>query len=101
MHGIVLATASAVWRRSGLIETLPDPLPRPPGHPPGEPIIIKKPPRPAEVPEIDGPPDKEHDPEIKKPPEIAPEQPPPPAPWDRADHPSAGASAGAYRLGWR
>jgi hypothetical protein len=80
---------------------MPDPLPKPPGRPPGEPIIIKNPPRPPEVPEIDGSLDEEHDPEIKKPPEIVPEKPPPPAPWDRADHPSDGASAGAYRLGWR
>ena len=33
---------------------MPDPVPRPPGRPPGEPIIIKDPRRPPEVPEIDG-----------------------------------------------
>jgi hypothetical protein len=63
---------------------MPDPLPKPPGRPPGEPIIIKRPPRPAEIPEIDGSLD-EDDPEIKKLPEIVPEKPPPPAPWDRPD----------------
>jgi hypothetical protein len=64
---------------------MPDPLPKPPGRPPGEPIIIRNPPRPPEVPEIDGSLDEEDDPEIKKPPEIVPEKPPPPAPWDRPD----------------
>jgi hypothetical protein len=64
---------------------MPDPLPKPPGRPPGEPIIIKNPPRPPEVLEIDGSLDEEDGPEIKKPPEIVPEKPPPPAPWDRPD----------------
>jgi hypothetical protein len=64
---------------------MPDPLPKPPGRPPGEPIIIKNPPRPPEVLEIDGSLDEDDDPEIKKPPEIVPEKPPPPAPWDRPD----------------
>jgi hypothetical protein len=43
--------------------------------------------------EIDGSLDEDDDPEIKKSPDIIPEQPPPPAPWDRADHPSGRASA--------
>jgi hypothetical protein len=42
------------------------------GRPPGEPIIIKNPPRPPEVLEIDGSLDEEDDPEIKKPPESSP-----------------------------
>jgi hypothetical protein len=67
------------------IEALPDPLPKPPGRPPGEPIIIRNPPRPPEVPEIDGSLDEEDEPEIKKPPEIVPEKPPPPLPWERAN----------------
>jgi hypothetical protein len=66
-------------------ETMPDPAPKPPGRPPGEPIIIRNPPRPPEVPEIDRSLDEEDDPEIKKPPEGTPEMPPPPAPWERAD----------------
>ena len=72
---------------------MPDPLPKPPGRPPGEPIIIKNPPRPQEVPEIDGSLDEEDDPEIKKPPEITPDMPPPPAPWERADRSADGVSA--------
>ncbi len=71
-----------------IAEAMPDPVPKPPGRPPGEPIIIKDPPRPPEVPEIDGSLDEEDDPEIKNPPDIVPEKPPPPAPWDRADRPS-------------
>jgi hypothetical protein len=71
--------------RGTIAETMPDPMPRPPGRPPAEPIIIRDPPRPPEVPEIDGSLDEEDDPEIEKPPEIVPEMPPPPAPWDRAD----------------
>jgi hypothetical protein len=65
--------------------TMPDPLPKPPGRAPGEPIIIKNPPPPPEIPAIDGSLDEEDDPEIKKPPEIVPENPTPPAPWDRPD----------------
>jgi hypothetical protein len=73
-------------RAEGAIErTMPDPVPKPPGRPPGEPIIIRNPPRPLEVPEIDRSPDEEDDPEIKKPSERTPEMPPPPAPWERAD----------------
>jgi hypothetical protein len=71
---------------------MPDPVPKPPGRPPGEPIIIKNPPWPPEAPEIDGSLDEEDDPEIKRPPEIVPERPPPPAPWERADRTSDGAS---------
>jgi hypothetical protein len=73
-------------------EAMPDPLPKPPGRAPGEPIIIKKPPRPPEAPEIDGGQDEEDEPEIKKPPPFIPEKPPPPAPWERADRPCDGAS---------
>jgi hypothetical protein len=71
---------------------MPDPLPKPPGRPPGEPIIIKNPPRPTEVPEIDRSLDEE-DPEVKNPPEIVPEKLPPSGPWDRADRPPDTASA--------
>ena len=72
-----------------IAEAMPDPVPKPPGRPPGEPIIIRRPPRPPEAPEVDGSLDEdEQDPEIKRPPEIVPEMPPPPAPWERADrHP--------------
>jgi hypothetical protein len=63
---------------------MPDPVPKPPGRAPGEPIIIKKPFRPPEVPEIDGSLDDEDDPEIRTPPGIVPEMPPPDAPSDRA-----------------
>jgi hypothetical protein len=73
------------------MEALPDPVPRPPGRAPGEPIIIRRPPGPAEVPEIDETPgdEDEDDPEIERPPDIVPEKRPPPAPWERADRPSA------------
>jgi hypothetical protein len=77
--------SSVQTARGTIAETMPDPIPRPPGRPPAEPIIIRDPPRPPEVPEIDGSLDEEDDPEIEKPPEIVPEMPPPPAPWDRAD----------------
>jgi hypothetical protein len=73
MHSIVTAPALAVWRVGAPKQSLPDPVPKPPGRPPGELIIIKDPPRPPEVPEIDGSLDEEDDPEIKKPPEITPE----------------------------
>jgi hypothetical protein len=64
---------------------MPDPIPRPPGRAPGEPIIIiRKPPRPPEVPEIDGSLDDEDDPDIGTPPGIVPEMPPPPRPEERA-----------------
>ena len=76
-------------------ESMPDPMPKPPGRPPGEPIIIRNPPRPPEVPEINGSLDEEDDPDIEKPPAITPEMPPPPAPWERADRPSDEASAAA------
>ena len=76
---------------------MPDPLPKPPGRPPGEPIIIKDPGRPHDVPEIDGSLDEEDDPEIKDRP-IVPEKPPPPAPWDRADRLSGAVPA---VLQWR
>jgi hypothetical protein len=65
-------------------ETMPDPLPKPPGRPPAEPIIIKRPPRPSEAPEVDRSPDEEEDLEIKVPPEIIPEMPPPPGPGEQA-----------------
>ena len=83
------ATARLPKRAAGLpVEALPDPMPRPPSRPPGEPIIIKDPSRRPEAPELDRPLDEEDEPEIEKlPPEIIPEQPPPPAPWDRADRP--------------
>lgn len=95
MHAIAKATGPAGWRVGVPKESLPDRLPKPPGRPPGEPIIIKRPPRAPEVPEIDGSLDEEDDPEIKKPPGIVPEKPPPPAPWERAGRPSDGASAAA------
>ena len=93
------ATRQAAQSRSSLqtvygtfAEAMPDPVPKPPGRPPGELIIIKNPPRPPEAPEIDGSLNKEDEPEIQKPPAIIPEKPPPPAPWERADRPSDGAS---------
>ena len=67
-----------------MMRTLPDPIPRPPARPPGEPIIIKDPSRPPEIPEIDGSLDEEDEPEVERPPGIVPEKPPPPAPWERA-----------------
>jgi hypothetical protein len=67
------------------MHALPDPLPKPPGRPPGEPIIIRDPPRPSEVPEIDDSEDENDEPEIRKPPGIVPEKRPPPAPWELAD----------------
>ncbi len=76
-----LAVGSA---RGGIKKAMPDPIPRPPGRAPGEPIIIRKPPRPPEVPEIDGSLDDEDDPEIRTPPGIVPEMPPPPRPEERA-----------------
>ena len=88
------ATRQAAQSRSSLqtlcgtiAEAMPDPVPKPPGRAPGEPIIIKNPARPPEVPEIDGSLDEEDDPEIRTLPEIVPEKPPPPAPWDHADRP--------------
>jgi hypothetical protein len=93
------ATRRAAQSRSSLqtvcgtiAEAMPDPLPKPPGRAPGEPIIIKNPPWPPETPEIDGSLDEEDEPEIKKPPAVIPEKPPPPAPWERADRTSDGAS---------
>jgi hypothetical protein len=65
-------------------ETMPDPLPKPPGRPPAEPIIIKRPPRPVDAPEVDRSPDEEEDPEIRVPPEVIPDMPPPPGPGEQA-----------------
>ena len=74
----------------GMIETMPDPLPKPPGRPPAEPIIIRTPSRLPQAPEVDGSLDEEEEiPEIRRRPEIVPEMPPPPAPEDRVDCPSA------------
>jgi hypothetical protein len=99
MQAIAMARWSAVRAGSTSVEALPDPLPKPPGRAPGEPIIIKRPPRPAEAPEIDRPIDDEDDPEIKKPPEIIPEKPPPPAPWDRANRVAGGLRVYPVRPG--
>jgi hypothetical protein len=65
-------------------EAMPDRIPKPPGRAPGEPIIIKVPSRPPEVPEIDGSLEDEDDLEIRTPPGIVPEMPPPPRPEERA-----------------
>ena len=94
MQATARAQRSAARTRSRLMEALPDPIPRPPGRPPGQPIIIRKPPRPPEVPEVDGSLDDEDDPEIRPPPEIIPEKPPPPAPWERASRQSPGCRSG-------
>jgi hypothetical protein len=93
MQTMVIATASALWTVGSARKSLPDPVPKPPGRAPGEPIIIKDPTRPLEVPETDGPLDEEDEPEIRKPPGIIPETPPPPQPWERAKDPSGAASA--------
>jgi hypothetical protein len=85
MQATTTSQSSAARPSRARIRTLPDPLPKPPGRAPGEPIIIRKPPRPPGLPEIDGSLDEEDEPEIDKPPEIIPEKPPPPAPWERAD----------------
>jgi hypothetical protein len=85
MQAFTTSQRSAVRLSSSRIRTLPDPLPKPPGRPPGEPIIIRRPPRLPEAPEVDGSLDEEDEPEIDKPPEIIPEKRPPPAPWERAD----------------
>lgn len=93
MQAMTTSQRSAVRTSRIVMETMPDPLPKPPGRAPGEPIIIRDPLRPPEVPEIDGSLDEEDEPEIKKPPEIVPEKPPPPAPWERADRLCHGTSA--------
>jgi hypothetical protein len=76
------------------LKTVPDPIPRPPGRAPGEPIIIKDPFRAPDEPDLDRPLDEEDEPEIEKLPGIVPEQPPPPAPWERANHAGGRACAG-------
>jgi hypothetical protein len=84
-QAIAARRARLIRRFHGRIEeTMPDPLPKPPGRPPAEPIIIKRPPRPAQAPEVDRSPDEEDDPEIRMPPEIIPEMPPPPGPGEQA-----------------
>ena len=85
MYAWTKSQRSAVRTSSPRMHALPDPLPKPPGRPPGEPIIIKLPPPPPEVPEIDDSVDEDDAPEIRKPPGIVPEKRPPPAPWERAD----------------
>jgi hypothetical protein len=90
MQTMAISQRSAVRTGSPLMEALPDPVHKPPGRAPGEPIIIRHPPEPPGVPEIDGSLDEEDDPEIKQPPEIVPEKPPPPAPWERADRLATG-----------
>ena len=93
MRTMTIATASAVPTVGIVQKSLPDPVPKPPGRAPGEPIIIKDPSRPPDVPEMDGSLDEGDEPEIKKPPPIVPEKPPPPAPWERAGRPAERASA--------
>ena len=64
----------------GAIGAVPGGLPKPPAHPPAEPIIIKVPPQPRELPEIDRPHDKEEDEDgihrVPWPPDMPPPQPP-------------------------
>lgn len=80
-----VAAPSVRAARCNLTEMMPGPLPRLPGKPPREPIIIRRPPRPADMPEIDGSVDEEEsDGEVRRPPEIPPEMPPPPRPEERA-----------------
>ena len=93
MQAVALLERSAVETDRTPMEVLPDRVPKPPGGAPGEPIIIKHPPGPPEVPEIDGTADEEDDPEIETPPDVAPEKSPPPAPWERADRPPDRGSA--------
>ena len=99
MHATAMSQRWPFRTGRDAIEALPDPLPKPPGRPPGEPIIIRDPPRPSEVPEIDGSLDEEDEPEIEKHPEIIPEKPPPPAPWERAVRGCDGPLAAARRAG--
>jgi hypothetical protein len=79
MQAIGISTTPSGVGKQGM----PDPVRRPPGRPPQEPIIIKVPPRPPEVPEIDMPDGEEDDVEIRRPPEIVPELPPPARPKER------------------
>jgi hypothetical protein len=84
MRATAILRKRAARTGSAPVKTLPDPMPRAPGRAPAEPIIIKDPQRPPEVPEIDRPLDEEDEPEIEKLPPIIPDKPPPPAPWERA-----------------
>jgi len=72
-----------------LHEAVPDRLPKPPAHPPAEPIIIKVPPQPREVPEIDRPDESEHDDGIRRAP-WPPDMPPPLPPEERLHQTNAG-----------
>src|SRR6478735_10875371 len=49
-----------------VLEAAPDRLPKPPAHPPAEPIIIKVPPQPRELPEIERPDESEDDDGIRR-----------------------------------
>ena len=80
MHAATTPGRLPLRRTDELREAVPDRLPKPPAHPPAEPIIIKVPPQPREVPEIDRPHDeKEDDAGIHRvpwPPDMPPPQPP-------------------------
>ena len=80
MHTATTPGRLPVRRTDELREAAPDRLPKPPAHPPAEPIIIKVPPQPRELPEIDRPHDEEEDDagihRVPWPPDMPPPQPP-------------------------
>ena len=61
MHTATTPGRLPVRRTDELREAIPDRLPKPPAHPPAEPIIIKAPPQPRELPEIDRPHNEDED----------------------------------------
>ena len=61
MHTATTPGRLPVRLTDAVLEAAPDRLPKPPAHPPAEPIIIKVPPQPRELPEIDRPHDEEED----------------------------------------
>ena len=75
MHAATTPGRLSVRLTDAVLEAAPDRLPKPPAHPPAEPIIIKVPPQPREVPEIDRPHD-EDDAGIRRVP-WSPDMPPP------------------------
>ena len=80
MHAATTPGRLPLRRTDAVLEAAPDRLPKPPAHPPAEPIIIKVPPQPREVSEIDRPRDEgEDDDGIRRvpwPPDMPPPQPP-------------------------
>ena len=80
MHAATTPVRLPVRLTDAVLEAAPDRLPKPPAHPPAEPIIIKVPPQPRELPEIDRPHDEEEDDagihRVPWPPDMPPPQPP-------------------------